>query len=104
MSKLLKTFETLLILLGFYLVLLLIYKTSFTLKPWEDEIIALTSSLNFYTNLDFLPNTSYDNYSYGLTSGILSSIGGVIGWSVTKDFVLTRVMNFIYIFLAIYIK
>ena len=102
MHKSIKKFEILFILFGIYLVLLLTYKTSFTLKPWEDEIIALTSNLSFFTRLDFLPNNSYENFSYGLTSGILSSVGGVVGWSITKDLVLTRVLNFIYIFLVQY--
>ena len=93
MNKYIKKLEIILIFIGIGMVFNLIYKTSFTLKPWEDEIIALTSSINFYSSLDFLPNNSYDNYSYGLTSGILSSIGGVIGWTITKDFIFTRFFN-----------
>ena len=98
MNKNLKKIEIILIFMGIGMVLNLIYKTSLTLKPWEDEIIALTSSINFYTSLDYLPNNSYDNYSYGLTSGILSSIGGVIGWIITKDLIFTRFFNFLYVF------
>jgi hypothetical protein len=97
-NKNLKKIEIVLIFMGIGMVLNLIYKTSLTLKPWEDEIIALTSSINFYTSLDYLPNNSYDNYSYGLTSGILSSIGGVIGWTITRDLIFTRFFNFLYVF------
>lgn len=87
----------LLIAFGLIMSIQVVLNTSYTLKPWEDELISLTSSSNFFTNLNFLPSSSYGNYSYGLTSGILSAIGGVVGWNVSQSFVVSRVANFIYI-------
>jgi len=83
--------------LGIIISFQVILKTSYTLKPWEDELISLTSSVNFFKTLNFMPSTSYGNYSYGLTSGILSAIGGVVGWNLTQSFVFTRIFNFVYI-------
>ena len=71
-SRVVSLFTILGLLISFQVVL----NTSYTLKPWEDELISLTSSTNFFKNLDFLPSNSYENYSYGLTSGILSAVGG----------------------------
>ena len=87
----------LLISIGLVLSLQVVLNTSNTLKPWEDELISLTSSSNFFMNLNFLPSSSYGNYSYALTSGILSAIGGVIGWNVSQSFVVARVANFLYV-------
>jgi len=87
----------LLIFIGLVLSLQVVLNTSYTLKPWEDELISLTSSSNFFMNLNFLPSSSYGNYSYALTSGILSAIGGVIGWNVSQSFVVARVANFLYV-------
>ena len=87
----------LLISIGLVLSLQVVLNTSYTLKPWEDELISLTSSSNFFMNLNFLPSSSYGNYSYALTSGILSAIGGVIGWNVSQSFVVARVANFLYV-------
>ena len=93
-----KIIETTLIIFGIFLTLQITFKTSMTLKPWADEIIALTSNISFFRSLDFLPSTSYNNFSYALTSGILSSVGGVFGWVLTKNFIIARVSNFIYVF------
>jgi len=84
-------------ILGLIISFQIVLKTSYTLKPWEDELISLTSNINFFKTLNFMPSISYENYSYGLTSGISSSIGGVIGWNLTKSFVVSRIFNFVYI-------
>jgi len=98
----------LLIVFGLIISIRVVLSTSYTLKPWEDELISLTSSSNFFKNLNFLPSNSYGNYSYGLTSGILAAVGGVIGWNISQSFVVSRVANFLYIcllqiFMVIYI-
>ena len=98
MTKINKSWiANLLISIGLVLSLQVVLNTSYTLKPWEDELISLTSSSNFFMNLNFLPSSSYGNYSYALTSGILSAIGGVIGWNVSQSFVVARVANFLYV-------
>ena len=98
MTKINKSWiANLLISIGLVLSLQVVLNTSYTLKPWEDELISLTSSSNFFMNLIFLPSSSYGNYSYALTSGILSAIGGVIGWNVSQSFVVARVANFLYV-------
>ena len=98
MTKINKSLITnLLIIFGLIISIQVVFNTSYTLKPWEDELISLTSSSNFFKNLNFLPSNSYGNYSYGLTSGILSAVGGVIGWNITQSFVVSRIANFLYI-------
>ena len=86
------------IIFGLFTVYQLVVNTSYILKPWEDELIALTSSVNFFNSLNFLPSNSYGNFSYALTSGIISSIGGVVGWELTESFASARVINFFYVF------
>ena len=54
----------------------------------------------FFTSLNFdarplIPK----NYGVGLTSGPLSAIGGVLGWGLSKSFLVARVSNFYYVFL-----
>ena len=44
----------LLIFIGLVLSLQVVLNTSYTLKPWEDELISLTSSSNFFKNLKSL--------------------------------------------------
>ena len=85
------------IIFGLFTVYQLVVNTSYILKPWEDELIALTSSVNFFNSLNFLPSNSYGNFSYALTSGIISSIGGVVGWELTESFASARVINFFYV-------
>ena len=69
MTKTNKSWITnLLIAFGLIISIQVVLNTSYTLKPWEDEIISLTSSSNFFMNLNFLDSFSFGNYSYGLTS------------------------------------
>ena len=50
-----------------------------------DEYISLNSNLNFYKYLDFNAGEVFGgSYSTLLTSGPISAIGGVIGWTFTS--------------------
>ena len=69
-----------------------------TMNSFEDEINSLASNYNFFTSLNFDAEPLIPfNYGVGLTSGPLSAIGGVIGWAVSKNFVIARVSNFYYV-------
>lgn len=60
-----------------------------------DEYLAITSNVNFYTNLDFNAGDFLGgNYSIELTSGPISSLGAVIGWLVSENIYITRVSNY----------
>ena len=77
-----------------------VYTNANILNTFEDEIISLASNYNFFTSLNFdarplIPK----NYGVGLTSGPLSAIGGVLGWGLSKSFLVARVSNFYYVFL-----
>jgi len=60
-----------------------------------DEYLAITSGVNFYTNLDFNAGDFLGgNYSVELTSGPVSSVGAVIGWLLSENLYITRVSNY----------
>jgi len=65
-----------------------------------DEYIALTSNVNFFKNFDFNAGDFIGgSYSVLLTSGPISSIGSVISWNITNNFILGRISNFYFIIL-----
>lgn len=65
-----------------------------------DEYNVLSSSLLFFTKLDFNAGGYLGgNYTVQLTSGPISSLGGVIGWLATESFTFSRFSNFIWIIL-----
>ena len=83
-----------------FLVFYLVYSNANILNTFEDEIISLASNYNFFTSLNFDARPLIPvNYGVGLTSGPLSAIGGVIGWGLSKSFIVARISNFYYVFL-----
>ncbi len=65
-----------------------------------DEYLTLTSNFNFFTNLNFTAGEFIGgNYTVNLTSGPISAIGSVIGWSVTNKLIIARLSNFLWIYL-----
>jgi len=69
------------------------------LKPFIDEYITLSSTVNFFKTLDFFAGDFIGgNYSTSLTSGPLSSVGAVIGWNLTNKFAIARIGNFYWIY------
>lgn len=70
------------------------------LQPFIDEYNSLTSNYNFFKSLDFFAGGfSGGNYSVTLTSGPISSVGSVIGWSLTNKFTIARIANFYWVYL-----
>lgn len=68
---------------------------SITIPNFIDEYISLTSNVNFYNNLDFSAGDFIGgSYSIFLTSGPISTIGGVIGWNLSNSFIIARVSNY----------
>ena len=93
-------FVKLLTFLQVTLVLLIAYKTSFTLRPFIDEIVSLSSTNNFFKTLEFKgpENTVYGNsYSPNLTTGPLVTIGSNIGVVFFKDLYIIRYFNFLFL-------
>ena len=71
---------------------------SLLIPPFIDEYITLASNVNFFKSLNFnAGNFIGGNYSPNITSGIISAIGKVVGWELTKDFVISRYFNFLWI-------
>ena len=65
-----------------FFILLIAYKTSFSLRPFIDEIVSLSSSNNFFKSLIFQgpPSTPYGSaYSPNLTTGPIASVGSTFG-------------------------
>ena len=87
-----------LILITYISTLFLIVQTSNSIPTFVDEIVAIGSTFNILSTLDFnaAPLLS-GSFSVGLTTGPLSSVGGVIGWLFTKDLLYSRIFNFFYV-------
>ena len=65
-----------------------------------DEYISLASNYNFFTTLNFNGGEFIGgNYSIYLTSGPVSAIGGVLGWSLTSKLIIARISNFYWLLL-----
>ena len=57
----------------------------------------MSSNSNFFKDFDFNAGpVGEGSYSVILTSGPLSAVGSVIGWTLTKDLILARYFNFIF--------
>jgi hypothetical protein len=85
------------------IVFLLVIKISSSLREFSDEIVSLSSNINFWFNgFDFRAGTSsqYPSYSPKLTSGPLSAIGSSIAWKFSKNLIFLRVSNFFYIYIV----
>jgi hypothetical protein len=68
------------------------------LRPFIDEYVSLTSSYYFFTDLDFTAGGFLGGaHSKYLTSGPISSVGAVIGWIFTQNFIATRISNYFWI-------
>lgn len=80
-----------------FFLLILFYISANKLGVFEDEYLALTSNSGFFTSLDFNGGIKAGgSYSVALTSGPVSSLGGVIGWLVSKNLLVARLSNFIW--------
>ncbi len=63
-----------------------------------DEYITLTSSFNFFKSLNFNAGDFLGgNYAVQITSGPISAVGSVIGWSITDKLIVARISNFFWI-------
>ena len=87
-------FTILLIIQNFFLFHYVQAKAS-KIPRFIDEYISLASNFNFFTTLDFNAGDFIGgSYSVLLTSGPISAVGGVIGWSVTNNLIAARLSNF----------
>lgn len=87
------------LLIELFFVIFFVIKKSISIPNFIDEYVVLTSNFNFYTKLNFSAGDFLGgSYSVYLTSGPISAVGSVIGWSLSKDFVYSRIFNFFWIF------
>ena len=87
-------FTVLLVIQNFFLFHYVQAKAS-KIPRFIDEYISLASNFNFFTTLDFNAGDFIGgSYSVLLTSGPISAVGGVIGWSITNNLIATRLSNF----------
>ena len=87
-------FTVLLVIQNFFLFHYVQAKAS-KIPRFIDEYISLASNFNFFTTLDFNAGDFIGgSYSVLLTSGPISAVGGVIGWSVTNNLIAARLSNF----------
>ena len=59
----------------------------------------MSSSVNFFKNLDFNAEILGGSYSVYLTSGPISAIGSVISWNLSSNFIISRISNFYWLFI-----
>jgi hypothetical protein len=86
-----------------------VFETSRFLGSFYDEIVSLMSNYSFITGLDFDASYAKDisgNYSAKLSSGPISAVGSALGWLISKNLLISRISNFLWlcILLAILIK
>ena len=87
-------FTVLLVIQNFFLFHYVQAKAS-KIPRFIDEYISLASNFNFFTTLDFNAGDFIGgSYSVLLTSGPISAVGGVIGWSITNNLIAARLSNF----------
>ena len=87
-------FTALLVIQNFFLFHYVQAKAS-KIPRFIDEYISLASNFNFFTTLDFNAGDFIGgSYSVLLTSGPISAVGGVIGWSITNNLIAARLSNF----------
>ena len=73
---------------------------SLRIPSFIDEYITLTSNVNFFKDLNFNAGGFIGgNYSVQITSGPISAIGSVIGWNFTDKLIISRISNFIWIYI-----
>jgi len=87
-------FTVLLVIQNFFLFHYVQAKAS-KIPRFIDEYISLASNFNFFTTLDFNAGDFIGgSYSVLLTSGPISAVGGVVGWSITNNLIAARLSNF----------
>ncbi len=94
--------KSLLTLITTVLLLIISRLTSYTLKPFADELVSLTANSGFFTNFDFRAGNDLlggQGYSYSVlnSSGPFSAIGSSTVWLLTNDIYLSRLSNFVFI-------
>ena len=63
-----------------------------------DEYINLTSSVNFFTSLNFDAGEFIGgNYSVALTSGPISAVGSSFAWILTDKLIIARISNYFWV-------
>ena len=85
-----------------FLILLIAYKTSFSLRPFIDEIVSLSSSNNFFKSLIFQgpPSTPYGSaYSPNLTTGPIASVDQILDYFFFDSIYKLRFLNFCYLYI-----
>ena len=89
------TYYSVFLLVTNYVIFNYVKLKSFTIENFIDEYISLSSNVNFYRNFDFNAGDFIGgSYSIYLTSGPLSAVGGVLGWSIFESFTFSRISNF----------
>ena len=94
------TYYSVFLLVTNYVIFNYVKLKSFKIENFIDEYISLSSNVNFYRNFDFNAGDFIGgSYSIYLTSGPLSAVGGVLGWSIFESFTFSRISNFYWILL-----
>ena len=90
-----KIFLTILLIIQNFFLFNYVQTKAFKIPRFIDEYISLASNFNFFTTLDFNAGDFIGgSYSVLLTSGPISAVGGVIGWSITNNLIAARLSNF----------
>ena len=90
-----KLFFTILLIIQNFFLFHYVQEKASKIPRFIDEYISLASNFNFFTTMDFNAGDFIGgSYSVFLTSGPISAVGGVIGWSVTNNLTAARLSNF----------
>ncbi len=97
-SKTINSFFTLFFAVQSYFLFDFVRTKSVRIPRFIDEYITLTSSVNFFTKLNFDAGEFIGgNYSVSLTSGPISALGSSVAWILTDKLTIARISNFFWI-------
>lgn len=88
----------------FTVLLFFVYKTSYSLPPFRDEIVSLTANVGFFLkglNFEGPKNTIFEGlYNPYLTSPPLSAVGSSFAWKFSDNLNSIRISNFLWVLLV----
>ena len=99
-NRIINSIYTLLFLAQFFYLYDYVRTKSLRIPSFIDEYITLTSNVNFFKHLNFNAGDFLGgNYSVEITSGPISSLGSVIGWIATEKLIISRMANFLWVYI-----
>ena len=99
-----KLFTTIYLLIQIRIIFEYVKNKAINLRPFIDEYVSLSSNYHIFKELDFSAGGFLgDTFSVYLTSGPISAIGSIFGWSLFKNIYISRISNYFWIVFLLFI-